>query len=236
MEKIKLLKAILIFSIFIFVNVSAGRSETSQFWHRETISGIVTTRLVASFHTESRLGDGLEDYYYQHTEFQLSYRANRWLSVAPAYRQVQSRRPHAAPDEGRFLQHMLLMNVKGEYNWTSIGFSNRMRVERIILEIDGEKQWRFRNRIQIDFPQIYRRCQLQPILSAELFYMKQKDGFYRSWLTAGLNAVLLRYLHMAAFYRVEDDFRVFRRIPIYGIMVQFNSEFLKRTESGEHPK
>jgi hypothetical protein len=221
MEKKELMLAILIFLGLLSVDMRNVRAETSQFWNRETISGKMNDRLTVSCHTEYRFGDGLDNYFYQHTEFQLIYRINSWLSAVPAYRQVQSRPLHAAADEGRFLQHMPVLMLNGKYKWAAIGLSNRIRVERIFYEIDGERQWRFRNRFQIDFPRIGRKCQLQPILSEELFYLRQKDGFYRSRFTAGMNAVLSRNLLMTAFYRIEDDFRVHHWFPIYGLMVQF---------------
>jgi hypothetical protein len=114
---------------------------------------------------------------------------------------------------------MPVLNLIAKTTRNQITISYRYRAEHIMYE-NSSDQWRIRNRVGLDFPALTAKSALQPFINDEIFYLKEKDGFFRNWLTAGINASLFKKLKSSIFYRLQDDFRIDSKTKIWGTTFQ----------------
>ena len=80
----------------------------------------------------------------------------------------------------------------------------RSRFERRIYKTSDD-QWRFREKLEIKPKQKWTALKFQPYIADEIFYQKNKDGFYRNWFILGFDLNFIKPLKSGLFYQLQSE-------------------------------
>lgn len=174
-----------------------------QFWNTESIKASINDKIGVYGEQEFRFGDGMSQYYYEHTQLQLDFKALSWLTISPAFREVYEMNSH----EKWFPEHQPQLNLTGKWtifeDWT---FEDRARIEyRFFDEADKKDVWRFRNKITLKSPWKWTPLKLNPYIADEIFIQEDKDGIYRNRLYAGLGMQFSKNVKGEIYYMWEAE-------------------------------
>lgn len=198
-----------IVSIFMFSSTLIGYAYNDgdwQYWNTESISGNLTDNLEAYAEAEFRFGDGASEFYYQHTQLELSYSINDWFKIAPAYREVRERYTKTKEEEEDwYAEHRPMLNGTVNWKWGDWDFSNRARIEYRMYDIDKDDVWRFRDKITLKSPWKWTALKINPFVSDEVFIQEDKDGIYRNRLYIGVGMKFFEFLKGELFYLWQTE-------------------------------
>jgi len=198
----------------------ATDAKSWEYWQTLGLSGRLSGKVTITLQSESRFGGGMEHFYYQYTHFELGIRMNRWLTVSPAYRQIH-KRGRTAVSGGLNIEHQPQISFTGTAVWKCIEFSDRLRTERISIENRDGVQYRFRNRVKLRLPVIYSPVYLRPWIADELFYLRERDGFYRNRFYAGFESQFRIHYSVGLYFLAEEEFEPSRGYHVLGMNVKF---------------
>jgi len=155
-----------------------------QFWTDATFKGAINDKFAVYGEQEFKFGDGMSQYYYEHTQLQLDFKTLEWLTISPAYREVFEMNSK----EVWYPEHQPQLNLTGKWtifeDWT---FEARVRGEYRMFGEAGKKDvWRNRDKFTLKSPWKWTPLKLNPYIADEIFIQEDKDGIYRNRLYVGM--------------------------------------------------
>jgi len=179
---------------FIFASTGFAFDDGDvQFWNTDVIAGSLTDTIKVDAEQEYRWGDDISDFYYIHSQLQIHFKINDWLSVAPAYRQVFEEKSGEWTNEYRPL---LNATVKCKHNGWEL--KNRSRIEFRNKE-NSEDKIRFRHKVTLKLPVEWTEYSIRPFVADEIF-VEEDDGLNRNRAYVGLGAKLTDTIGSTVYY------------------------------------
>ncbi len=190
---------------FCFVLMAAGhafayKDGDGQYWNTESVSFKLTEKIGVYIEEEFRFGEGMSEFYYQHSQVQLDFKISDWFVLSPAYRQTFELYTKSDGDEGWFREYQPMVNALLQHKWQGWSFSDRVRFSYRMFNIDREDLWRVRNKITVKSPCKWTPLEIKPWVSDEIFFEEHKTGVYRNRLYAGVEMKLTKHLKGDIFY------------------------------------
>jgi hypothetical protein len=134
------------------------------------------------------------DFYYQYTDFGVTWRATPWFLLGCDYAQIYEKREGDWKEENR--PHL---NGTFKWSWRKFGFEDRNRIERRFRE-GRENIWMYRNKLSFAIPTNWSRFIIQPYLADEIFVNLDARELYRNRLAGGFKGQLAEHLRIDAYY------------------------------------
>ncbi len=184
--------------IFIAIIVISGTAyafddHDIQYWNTENISWNIHKDWNLSVEEEFRFGDNVTDYYYQHSDFGITYSILEWLDLSLNYRLIFEE------DDGDWdYESRPHYNVTAKHDILGFAVSNRSRFERRNRE-DTSDGWRYRNKSTIKAPKITKHG-LQPYIADEFFVDLINDKLNTNRLYGGIGFKVFKKLKADIYY------------------------------------
>ena len=182
-----------------FHNAFAFDDGDFQYWNTESVSWQVKDNWKIKLEEEFRFGDNAGDFYYQHSDFGLTYSGLAdWFNAGINYRLLFEEKNSVWKQENR--PHL---NATIKWKWLDMGFSNRARFEYRDKE-DSKDTWRYRNKFAIKMPWKVTEFEIQPYIADEIFYDFDADKLNRNRLYSGIGFKISKNLNADIFYLWES--------------------------------
>ena len=180
----------------------AENTET-QAWFVENISGRLTSNLSIWGQVHYRYSYDISDLAVHHSLLGVSYKMKPWLTLTPFMRIVHS--SQGDPVLNRWsVEYRPSLDVKA-LGAVLPGMHNSYRCRLEYRDYpDKEEAWCIRQQIELATRNKWTRLELQPVLSDEIFYQRNKDGFYRNWLCLGMSIKVSKTLKCVPFIMLES--------------------------------
>lgn len=174
-----------------------------QFWNTESFKGTINDKIGVYGEQEFRWGDGMSQYYYEHSQIQLDFKALDWLTISPAFREIYEMNKKGV----WYPEHSPQLDLTGKWkifaDWT---FENRARFQyRIFDEPDKEDAFRFRNKFTLKSPWKWTPLKINPYIADEIFLQEDKDGIYRNRFSVGVGMQFFKNVKGDIFYMWQAE-------------------------------
>lgn len=149
-----------------------------QYWNTEGIEGKISDRWKAGIEAEFRFGDDGGEFFYQHTDLNVTYKVCDWLDLGAAYRQVWelfSKSVDAPGQEDWFTEYRPHLNATLKHVWEGWELSSRNRFELRNYDIAKDDVFRYRNRFSIKSPWKWTVLHINPYIADEIFIQENED-------------------------------------------------------------
>jgi hypothetical protein len=167
-----------------------------QLWNADEVDWKMNDRLKANVEQELRFGKNVQILYYTHTDGSLTFKANDYLDLGMAYRQIyeksggkgkwkEENRPHA--------------NVTLNWKLYDLKFKYRNRLELRVRE-DKDDAWRYRGKLCLYSPWKWTDLNIQPYVADEIFIDFEGDKLNRNRLYAGIKMDIIEHVKAGLFY------------------------------------
>ena len=192
--------------------VSQLPRDANQIWFDSQFAYPLHPRINITGSGTLRLGRGLDHFVYERAGAAVSFKALRFLTIAPSCYYVASQ-----PLPGQDTREQRLA-VDGILSWRLHGFdlSDRNRFERRQMPLNT--YFRYMNRLMIQHPVRLRTMSINAYLSDEVYY----DGLLATWsrnrFSAGIGKRINPYILMEFYYlRQNDHYSKPGDINVFGI-------------------
>ncbi|NQU94682.1 MAG: DUF2490 domain-containing protein [Candidatus Omnitrophica bacterium] len=166
-----------------------------QYWNTENISYKINEDWKIKVEEEFRFGDGVSDFYYQHSDVGVTYAGlAEWLDVGVNYRLAFEEGSNGWEYENR--PHF---NATLKHKTDGFSLSNRGRLEWRMPENSNTK-WRYRNKFTVGYPLELDQFKFTPYVADEVFVDFDAGELNRNRLYAGANFKIIKNLSLDVFY------------------------------------
>jgi len=184
--------------------LQARTNRKSQIWMSEKFSGKLTPQVAVFGQIEHRYSNDNDALAAQHSIIGMNYNVNKWFSITPFLRTVNYQSGKTGTKNDWYLEYRPSLDIGFKWTLFNFKFNLRHRIERRIYK-SSDNAWRFRERIEIKTGPKWTRFQFQPYLADDIFYQKNKDGFYQNWFILGLDFTPIKPLTAGIFYMLQTD-------------------------------
>lgn len=197
-------KQILYCLLFVLLNADKTYAQSlpdndRQIWLTTAFEQSLAKTWKVGNEEEFRLGNDLTRLYYFHSEFNLTFRAKKYLQLGGGYRQVFERKSIVWLAEQR---PFIFATVNG--NWHGTALSNRSRLEYRLREA-STKQLRYRNKSTAVLPWQFTHWHIRPFLADELFLDLTAGNIQRNRLFAGIQCKLSSGIGLEGYYLLQTS-------------------------------
>lgn len=194
-NRTKLALVILVISIILPMRSFAFDDGDFQYWNTESLSCRINKDWKVRVEEEFRFGDGVSDFYYQHSDVGVTYSGMvDWLDLGLNYRLVFEEKSSDWTYENR--PHL---NATLKHTLEGFKLSNRGRLEYRDKE-SGDDGWRYRNKFAIKYPIKIGDFEISPYVADEIFVDFIEEKFSRNRLYAGIGFKILKNLSLDVLY------------------------------------
>ena len=187
---ISIFLAILSYSISAF----AYDNGDWQYWNTASVETSLNKHVKIKVAEEERFGGNWSELYYIHTEGFIMCKILDWFSVNTNFRWILQKQNKEWKNEYQ-------PNIEGTFKADLWNFTveDRNRIEYRIRE-DADDGWRYRNKASLVFPALWKKIDLRPYVSDEVFadFIAGKLNKNRFYL--GVRAKLMKHLKAEIYY------------------------------------
>lgn len=175
-----------VMSAGVIYSAPAYKDGDWQLWNDEALKASINDKFGIFAEQEFRWGDGMRQYYYEHSHIQLDFKTLNWLTISPAIREIYE----INSKEAWYWESEPQINITGSWKvFNDWSFDARARIEYRIFEEPGKNDvWRNRDKFTLKSPWKLSPLKLNPYIADEIFFQEKKDGIYenRLWLGMGM--------------------------------------------------
>jgi hypothetical protein len=163
-----------------------------QLWNDASIKGKINDRWSVYVEEEVRWGDGMSQFYYEHTHAEVDFKILEWLTIGPAMRIVYE----LNSKEVWYPAYEPQVNFAGKWkilkDWT---FEARARFQESIYDEPGKKDiFVNRDKFTLKSPWKFTPLKLNPYISDEIFFKEGVNGLAENRLWVGLGMEFFKNL------------------------------------------
>jgi hypothetical protein len=184
----------LLIIVLLPIKTFAQKDGDWQFWNTVSLEKQINKELKIILEEETRLGQDMGDFAYQHIDAGLMRKMTNWLDLSLNYRHIFQKKDNAWEEEYR--PHF---NATLKCRWFNLDFSNRNRFEYRILS-KTKDSWRYRNMSKIKIPLNWTKFKLSPYIAEEAFFNFDQGDFNRNRLYLGSEFKLVKNLQGELYY------------------------------------
>lgn len=193
-KRLALVLVCLLIIVLLPIKAFGQKDGDWQFWN--TVSGEkeINKELKIILEEETRLGQDMGDFAYQHIDAGLLRQMRNWLDLSLNYRHIFQKKDNAWEEEYRPHFNAIL-----KWQWLGLDFSNRNRMEYRILS-KTKDSWRYRNMAKVKIPLDWTQFKISPYIANEAFFNFDQDDFNRNRLSSGVEFKLVKNLQGELYY------------------------------------
>ncbi len=154
--------------------------------------------------TEQRFNNDLNTYYHGEYDVGISYKVADWLSLAPSFRLVETRK---SSSDKWVHEYRPMINVTFSQTFAGWKFDDRNRFEWRNYDYpkDADSIVRYRNRLKVTSPWKWTDFKINPYASVEIFQdcNGEKTALQNYEAVIGINAALTDTMSLELYYMAE---------------------------------
>jgi Protein of unknown function (DUF2490) len=181
-------------------NVIDDQREDTQFWNETQIIIPMRDRADLMFFGVLRVGRDLARPVDERGGVGVALKANRFLTIIPTWLYV-AQQPTAT---SKNIEHRLVFNATFKFGLGKFAFTDRNLIERR-LRNGRDDFTMYRNRLQIDHPVSLGSFKFRVFVADEAWYDSLRDAWVRNRASAGIIKQISRHITAEVFYLRQND-------------------------------
>jgi hypothetical protein len=200
----QLIVYVLLFTNFIVTGLCISQERQSQTWNAEIITGKLTNSLSVFARMEHRYDNKKDALNSQHIYFGINFKIFPWLTCSPYFRAVNYASGKTTVQNDWYLEYRPSVDFVAKYSISYFDLSYREEIERRLFSNQPDA-WSYRQKAEIKYKQGWTSFKIRPYLADEVYYQKNKDGFYRNWIIAGTDVTPIPKIKAGLYYIWQRD-------------------------------
>jgi len=195
------LKKVMLTILLALIGVAAYAYDNGDFqiWNTDYQNIKVAKNVKLAMEQEFRFGENATEFYYQHYDWGIVFGFDKMLDLGFCYRQVFERYKQKWRAE-----NMPNVNATLKFDLWKFKFDDRNRIEYRHFRYKDDSI-RYRNKFTLTFPLDFKRIQVSPYSSDEIFIASDSTGFDENRFCSGVEFGLTKYAKADLYYMFKSN-------------------------------